>query len=251
MLIALLLTGYLLSGHFKYGKGFVLAALVIVLVACLMSFTRAVWLGFFIGSLSFVFFNWKSLLRHTQKILIVALPVLLLIAGLSFWIKIGSVPLFQMYGNRFQNLLEYRSGTGSARLEAWKYSLQFWQRNPILGNGTDSIKFLARGTSMPRFGEDYWIPNSMILALHDTGILGLVCFCVIQIVFLWNLLAARKRTTSPNQRAMLEGCFAAFIGIHVAYFFTNAFWLIFIWVFMAIGISACRLAGDVEKESSG
>jgi O-antigen ligase len=250
MLIALLLTSYLISGHFKYGKRFLLIALVIVLVACLMSFTRAVWLGFVIGSLCFVFFNWKGVLRRAQKILIVALPVLLVIVGLSIWIKLSSVPLLKMYGKRVENLLEYRTGTGSARLEAWKYSLQFWKRNPILGNGTDSIKSTAKGTSMPRFGEDYWIPNSMILALHDTGVLGLVCFCAIQIVFLWNVIAARNRTSSPNQRAMLEGCFAAFIGIHVAYLFTNAFWLIFIWLFMAIGISACRLVRDIEREDA-
>jgi hypothetical protein len=124
----------------------------------------------------------------------------------------------------------------------WKKSIEFWRRNPILGNGTDSIKALAVGTDMPMFGTEYWIPNSMILALHDTGIIGLFIFCTIQAVFLWKLWASARRTKDPYHQAILEGFFAAFIGVQIAYFFSNAFWLIFIWLFMAIGISCSRLA---------
>ncbi|MCI0413128.1 O-antigen ligase family protein [bacterium] len=254
MMIGLILLSFLFTENTGVGKGLILIALVLVLVASMMSFTRAAWLGFFLGSLSYLVFNRKKLFllisKHLAPILIGFLCVLLAGYFLSASITRGSMSLVDRYAERVQRILDYRSGTGSARVEAWRYSIHFWKQNPILGNGTDSIKVLASGSSMPVFGGDYWIPNSIILALHDTGVIGLLSFCAIQIVFLWNLRSAAKRASSPYHRALLEGFFAAFIGALFAYIFTNAFWLVFIWVFMAIGISCSILAPKVSLDSS-
>jgi O-antigen ligase len=156
-----------------------------------------------------------------------------------------------IYIQRFQKILDYRTThSSSSRVEVWQQSIRFWKRNPILGNGTDSIKSLAVGTTMPMFGTEYWIPNSMILALHDTGLIGLALFCAIQIAFLAKLWISLQRTNDPYYEAVLEGFFAAFIGAQVAYFFSNAFWLVFIWVFMAIGISCARIAINDSRRAA-
>jgi O-antigen ligase len=254
MMIALILMSFLFSGTFTPEKIWLLLALVVVLIASLMSFTRAAWLGFLMGSMSYVVFNRRKILLRVSKHLSVLLAAVLffLIAGysVSAFISRGSVSLLDRYSERVNRLLDYSSGTGSARVEAWKHSIHFWKRNPILGNGTDSIKVVAKGSRMPIFGGDYWIPSSLILVLHDTGIIGLLCFCAIQIAFLWNVRKASKRATNPYDQALLEGFFAAFVGVQFAYFFTNAFWLIFIWVFMAIGISCARLVPKVSADAS-
>jgi len=171
--------------------------------------------------------------------------------SLSVSIKKGDVSLLEIYVERFRKIMDYRSTqSASSRVKVWQESIRLWRRNPILGNGTDSIKSLAVGTNMPMFGTEYWIPNSMISSLHDTGILGLAMFGSIQLVFLMKLRNAIRRTRSSYYQAVLEGFFAAFVGAQVAYFFTNAFWLVFIWIFMAIGISFCRLAVLVPDSQS-
>lgn len=254
MMIALILMSFLFTGSFRPEKIWLLVALVVVLIASLMSFTRAAWLGFMMGSFSYVVFNRRKILMLVSKHLSVILTAILFlfIAGysVSSFISTGSVSLLDRYEERVNRLLDYSSGTGSARVEAWKHSIRFWKRNPILGNGTDSIKVVAKGSTMPVFGGDFWIPSSLILVLHDTGIIGLLCFCAIQIVFLWTVRRASKRATNPYDQAVLEGFFAAFVGVQFAYFFTNAFWLIFIWVFMAIGISCARLVPKVSADAS-
>jgi O-antigen ligase len=255
MIVGLLLLSFLFSPHFTGSKSIILIGFVIVLVATVMSFTRAAWIGFLLGSFVYLLFVRQSLIFRVLNYFPLIFVALLLIAGggyaVSNSLRQGATPLGGAYIDRFQKIIEYESGTGSARLQIWKESMHLWSRNPILGNGTDSIKVLAVGTEIPKFGEDYWIPNSALLALHDTGIVGLLFFSAIQIMFLWNLWRARQRTTSEYHLAVLEGFFAAFVGIQFTYLFTNAFWLIFIWVFMAIGISCAKLVAKNEVIKPG
>lgn len=239
MIIALILLSFLFNNRFRATTGLILLSLVIVLVSLLMSFTRAAWIGFALGAIAYVLFfrrQWLQRLYYHLPLIVVACIV---VAGIGYVIsaslQIGSSNLFSSYLDKFRNLFEYKSGTGSLRLRVWVESLNFWTLHPFIGNGTDSIKALAVGTSMPKFGGDYWIPNSMLLALHDTGLIGFAVFCAIQILFLWNLRRAIKSTTNSYDRAVLEGFFISFIAVQFTYLFTNAFWLIFIWVFMGIG----------------
>jgi O-antigen ligase len=247
MMISLILMSFLLSRHFQRNKGIILLALVITLVASIMSFTRSAWLGFIAGALAYVCFLRRELIARTVKYIPIILVALFLLGGtaysLSVSIKKGSVSLMDIYIQRFQKILDYRTThSSSSRVEVWQQSIRFWKRNPILGNGTDS--------TMPMFGTEYWIPNSMILALHDTGLIGLALFCAIQIAFLAKLWISLQRTNDPYYEAVLEGFFAAFIGAQVAYFFSNAFWLVFIWVFMAIGISCARIAINDSRRAA-
>jgi putative inorganic carbon (hco3(-)) transporter len=254
MMIALILISFLFSMHFRARRGIILIALVIVLVATIMSFTRAAWLGLLAGFLAYVLFIRRQLTFRVFKNFPLILSAILLLSGAGYMVSasvmVGRGSLLDAYIERFQNIVNYQTTTsGTARLLVWKESIRLWQRNPILGNGTDSIKALAAGNKIPKFGTEYWIPNSMILALHDTGIIGLAFFCSIQILFLMKLWVVMRRTESTYCRAVLEGLFSAFVGVQVAYFFTNAFWLVYIWLFMAIGISCCRIAmqsGDMQ-----
>jgi O-antigen ligase len=246
MMISLILVSFLLNPHFRKQSIWIVFCLIAVLIASVMSFTRAAWLGFAAGCGAFLIFDRKRILTAIKSYLplILGSLILLLVVGytLSVSIQRGSVSLMTLYQQRVERLLEYKSGSGSDRVRMWQGAYEYWKRNPWFGNGTDSIKVLARGSSLPVFGEDYWIPNSLLLALHDTGLVGFFCFCLIQLVFLWNVRSAMKRTSDPFFRSVLGGFFAAFVGVQIAYIFTNAFWLIFIWVFMAIGICCSKIA---------
>lgn len=255
MIIALILTSFLFSAHFQHYKAPILMMLVLVLVSSIMSFTRAAWLGYIAGSFCYIFFIRKQLFYRVLKHLPVLLVALLLLGALGYILSVtvhsGSATLLDLYLERFRNIVNSHSSySASARVLVWKKSIEFWQRNPILGNGTDSIKALAVGTTMPMFGTEYWIPNSMILALHDTGLVGLFLFLAIQFVFLWKLWVSMRRTSDPFLQVVMEGFFAAFIGVQIAYFFSNAFWLIFIWFFMAVGMACCRFAQNRAERNS-
>jgi O-antigen ligase len=253
MIISLILTSFFFSNHFKKWRALLLIALILVLLSSVMSFTRAAWLGFLAGGFCYLFFIRRSLFSRTLKHLPLVVIAIVLLGAFGYLMSVsihkGSVTLLDLYTQRFQNLLNSQNtSSASFRIQVWKKSIEFWHRNPVLGNGTDSIKVLAIGTDTPMFGSDYWIPSSLIMALHDTGIVGLACFCAIQIVFLRQLFVSIRRTKDPYMQATLEGFFAGFIGVQIAYFFTNAFWLIFIWVFMSIGIACCRFSLILPEE---
>ena len=246
MIVGLFLISFLFNKYFREKVVFLFLALLVVLVALIMSYTRSAWIGFGLGLMAYFFVLRREWARRIVSFVPWILVAVLLLAGIgiafSTLLPAGTSNLVHGYVDRFTRLFEYKTGTGSLRLQVWAESVRFWMLHPILGNGTDSIKALAQGTDMPKFGEDYWIPNSLLLALHDTGLIGLFLFLAIQVVFLWNLRRTIQRTDNPFYRAVLEGFFISFIAVQFTYLFTNAFWLIFIWVFMGIGAMCAKYA---------
>jgi hypothetical protein len=246
MMIALMLISFLFCRPLVEYRALILISLFTVLVALVVSYTRAAWIAFMIGLTTYVFLFQRHLIlryiRHVPLILIGCMLIAVLAYGFAMSRQSGSANLMDVYANRLTKIIDYKSETSSMRLRVWVGSILFWSKNPFFGNGTDSIKVLATGTSLPEFGEGYWIPNSMLLALHDTGLVGLTVFLAIQLVFLRHVWRAIRRTSYPFYRSVLEGFFVAFIGAHFTYLFTNGFWLIFIWVFMGIGMCCVRFA---------
>lgn len=246
MMMALILISFLFSKEFASRRGLICVALAVVMIALMMSFTRAAWVSFVFGFLVYLLVFQKEKIRRQIRRLPVFLLGCLLVLSLAYGYSVtrrtNPQNLFDVYLARLVKVTDYKSRTASNRLRVWAGAVQYWKLNPILGNGTDTIKVLARGTLMPKFGEDHWIPNSMLLALHDTGLIGLVVFLSIQIAFLSTVRRALRQNIRPFYRAILRGFFVAFLAIQFAYLITNGFWLLFIWVFMGIGMSCARLA---------
>jgi hypothetical protein len=248
MMLALVLISLLFNQRLAERRALILISLPIVLAGLVVSFTRAAWIAFVIGLVTYMLVFQRHLFRRYVRQFPLILLLCMLIAILSYGYvmsrRMGSENFVDVYANRLTKVFDYKSQTSSLRLRVWVGSARLWLKNPVFGNGTDSIKVLAAGTTLPKFGEDHWIPNSMLLALHDTGLVGLLVFSAIQIAFLINMRAGIRKTTDPFYRSLMEGFFVAFIGVQFTYLFTNGFWLIFIWVFMGIGICCVRFAAD-------
>jgi hypothetical protein len=246
MMVALVLISFLFCRPLAEHRALILISLVSVFVALIVSYTRAAWIAFLIGFLTYIFLFQRQLIlrhiRHFPIVLVLCMFIAILVYGFTMSRRTGSSNLVDVYAHRLTKIVDYRSETSSLRLRVWVGSVLFWLKNPVFGNGTDSIKVLAAGTTLPEFGDSHWIPNSMLLALHDTGLVGLTVFLAIQIAFLRYLRRAIRETTYPFYRSLLEGFFAAFVGVQFTYLFTNGFWLIFIWVFMGIGMACVRFA---------
>jgi hypothetical protein len=246
MMIGLILMSILFCRSLAEHRVLIVISLFTVLVALILSYTRAAWIAFVLGLVAYVLLFQRQLIlryiRHLPLVLVLCMFIAVMAYGFAMSRRIGSSNLLGVYVHRLTKIVDYRSETSSLRLRVWVGSIRFWLRNPVFGNGTDSIKVLAADTTLPKLGEGHWIPNSILLALHDTGVVGLILFLGIQISFLSHLRRAIRETTFPFYRSIMEGFFAAFIGVQLTYLFTNGFWLIFIWVFMGIGMCCVRFA---------
>jgi O-antigen ligase len=246
MMMGLVLQSMILSPAFRHRRGWLILILSALVTGAILSFTRAAWLSWVVGTLFYLFTlrkgRVKSLIVSSKWVLLALVLTLVFVLILSTQIKVHDVYLIDLYKDRASRIFEHKSGTGLQRVVEWSEALRLWRESPWFGNGTDSVKILGVGTKIALSPGGYWISNSLILALHDTGIVGFVAFSAIQIYLFTRMWSAAKATHSVRDRAVLQGFLTAFLGVQIACVFTNAFWLIFVWAFMGIGHAAARLA---------
>ncbi|MBI3733181.1 MAG: hypothetical protein HY259_06945 [Chloroflexi bacterium] len=129
------------------------------------------------------------------------------------------------------------------RLDNYRLAIQDWQANPWIGNGANAFGQKYESTShLPA-----WLSNIEVMALHDTGIIG------VAILFVWlawlvrDWLRAVHSAPSSFTRTALIGLGVGGIALLVAYQLTTAFWLGFTWVYLAL-LRAGSLIVQREKE---
>src|SRR5262249_3022200 len=146
---------------FKKRREAIVVAFVLVLIASMMSFTRAAWLGLLIGSAIYLLLFRRNIFTIVLRNIHYFILFFVISGAASYFLfttfKIGNLTLYEIYGERVNNILQYESGTGSSRLLVWQEATRLWLRHPMLGNGTDSVKVLGSLTTMPKFGPTYWI----------------------------------------------------------------------------------------------
>lgn len=224
---ALIVLALLLSKvHFKYNK-LLFVCFILLVCGLLLSWTRAAWIGFIIGLLFLLIIfrkelNIKSIFFTILTLCGVILPLFILISYIFNQSSEQGVFLYKIL-----NLFETESGTGKFRFEEFYVALEHWKTHPILGTGYFSIKI---------FGETVWISNSIILVLHDTGILGLLLF---NIIVLSIILPSIKYSFSVKpeinkNKAYLLALTVGMIQLLFAYNFTPAHTLTFFWVYLGL-----------------
>jgi O-antigen ligase len=224
---------FLLLGDYMRGQASRMRALSlsVVLIGIAVSMTRTVWLALILGVVVFL----TATTTHRQKrghLILVLLPIMAL-GGLL----LGATTSF---GSRLLQLVDLQTSSASGRVALYQAALQEWRQHPLLGLGTGSFNVGASpGLPHP------WLPNIFLLAVHDTGVLGLAVLLWLLICFYRPVLAAMR--SRDDMAFVVAGSIAGFTSLLLAFQTTTGFWFMYPWIVAGIGSRAAVIAtGDTE-----
>lgn len=217
-----------------------LYGLLVSLLALLISFTRAAWLGAMVAlGLQMVQARGGIRLGRRLWVLLAALGVAI---GAVFALGAGRTFIL-----RALSLNEVSSGSFAYRLIRFGMAYQGFFDSPWLGNGTNSFgqRFLDPSQN---FAPDY-LPSLFLQALYDSGLIGFGILMALFGVFLVGLWR-RRLAADPSTRAMATGLGATLVAMLIAYQTTSAFWFGYTWVLLGL-IGAFLLATPTDALAQG
>ncbi|MEP6729984.1 MAG: O-antigen ligase family protein [bacterium] len=212
-------------------------------VGLVLSFTRTAWLGSMIALVCAALFSRRSLGVRATRILAAPLIGVVIVVVLLFLPGIGGTFLRFKLGN----LVNIESPTAVLRLMTYALALEQTLRHPIIGLGTFSFApLLAEGNDFARFEgwRGLWIGNYLLLALHDTGVIGLALW----LGMIWTIISRGVRAMrdaseeQPVLAARTLGLIAAIVCLLVAYLATTGFSLGYPWMLIGLLGAHVRLA---------
>jgi hypothetical protein len=145
------------------------------------------------------------------------------------------------------NLVNPGSQTAIVRLFQYSLALQQTAQHPILGYGTFSFAALAaEGSDFQQYENwrNLWIGNYLLLALHDTGVIGLG----LTVGVLFTILKNASRVLAATGAAVREyasvivGLVGAAVTLMVAFLTTSGFSLGYSWLIMGLLGAYCHQA---------
>jgi O-antigen ligase len=206
-------------------------------VALVLSFTRAAWLAALVGVVCLGARGVRTFgeLVRLRRIAVplgagVALAVvLLMLPG-----DAGSLFRFKLF-----NLVNLGSQTAALRLFTYAMALQQWIDHPLIGWGTFTFAPLAaQGSDFQQFDNwrNLWIGNYLLLALHDTGVVGLVLWLGLLTSILRRAVRAIRalRLTDLFAASTVRALTAAVVVLLVAFLSTSGFSLGFSWLLIGL-----------------
>jgi len=188
---------------------FTLCGIFLMLASILISYSRSLWLGVFLGMLIFVF-AWFKQTVYRQRSLIYALLLLVIFGFLFFFTGIGDTIL-----NRVTSIAHPSTEVASThRIELGKALLTQISHHPLFGTGFGTL------VSFPTV-----LPNGEIIkasfyiyewAYLDVAVkIGLIGLCSFLIVFTYTSVLLIKKYIQTNDQ-ILFGFFSGFFACLVA-----------------------------------
>jgi len=203
-------SAYLLISKYKdkllsFGAIVLWLLMVVFLVVFFAAATRGAFVGLIAAVLAFISYLAFSSKRW-RKWLISGAAILILLVVLSIQFK--NVPLIKS-SPVFSRILDisFTTKTFEDRMTIWKMAFDGWKERPILGWGPENfIQVFDRDFNIKYFkpaeGFGAWFDRAHSIYLDylvETGILGLLSYLGIFIVFYWQLLWSSRINTDKEQ----------------------------------------------------
>lgn len=232
MAAALIQVTLLLDSQFEKWRVWLGVGTVITLIAVALSLTRVAWIGLVFGLFLVLLFSprqkWALAIGGGAVVLVVlALLVNSAMAGGS-----GALAEFSV-----ARVLTSRSIF--FRLDAYTRAWNDFLTSPLLGNG---LNVFAQKYTSPAGTRD-WISNFFLMALNDTGVVGLVLLAAWLGWLAYTTWHALKRAQGMR-RTMLLGLSIAYLALFVTYQATTVFWLGFNWVYLGLIVAGQQSANE-------
>ena len=220
-------------------------------VGLLLSFTRAAWLGAAVGVALYLAGGGRAL-GYRMKLPRLALPIAVGVTVIAL-IVFGAGSAGTLLRFKVLNLVNFETGTAALRLATYAIALQQVLAHPILGWGTFTFApLVAGGADFQRFEgwRNLWIGDYLLLALHDTGVLGLIAW----LGLLWTSLAGgvraarASRDTDPFIAGRSIALTVAVATLLIPYLATSGFSLGFTWVLIGLlGVYRRLATGEATR----
>ena len=247
--------GYFLQADQQKGKRLLLACILILFSALMVTFTRSSLVGFAcsLGLLA-VLLKGTVLLPGKKQLRIIVVCILCIIVLVELQAVIRNKG---MAGNssptitkKVQSLFK---GELQARLYLWGKAITVIKERPLLGYGLDN-----QGIALDRFSLEYArkfrhagildrAHNNYLDIAIAQGIMGLAAYLWVILTFLIWLYKTTKTEQNAKQKTMYCGLLAAFCGYFINDFFTFSTVSVSptFWSLMGLTISMNRLEGHV------
>ena len=210
-----------------------------------LSFTRAAWLGALVGLALFVVLARRMLGMTIRLRGVFASIGVAVVAAAVLWVLPGSAG--DLFRFKVDNLLNIASPTAFLRLVSYGIALQQTAAHPVVGYGTFSFAALTlQGADFQQFDNwhNLWIGNYLLLALHDTGVVGLVLWIgLIAGIVVRGVRAVRRlRSVDPAMTARTLALTIAIASLLVPFLATTGFTLGYTWLLIGLLGAYCRAA---------
>ncbi|MES2178522.1 MAG: O-antigen ligase family protein [Gemmatimonadota bacterium] len=217
-------------------------------LALVVSFTRSAWLAVVVAALIVLVPSARRLGFRAHRLiapaiaLVVCLIVLLLLPG-----DAGAFFRFKA-----MNLVNIASPTAATRVVIFALALQQSAAHPIIGWGTFTFAaIVAEGADFARYEgwRNLWVGNYLLLALHDTGVIGLGLWIgMLSSIVAPGFRAVRRLSeTNPVLARRALALLASIASLLVAYLSTSAFTLAFFWLIAGVLAAHGRLANRLAS----
>ena len=214
-------------------------------VGLVLSFTRAAWLGAVLGLICCLAASGRAWMRIGRRRAI-GTP-LAIVNGLVVVLLLAPGTAASLFRFKLLNLINLQSQTAVLRLLTYSMALDQTATHPVVGWGTFTFApLVAQGTDFQQFENwrNLWIGNFALLALHDTGAIGLVLWCGM----LWSVLArgiraaAALRPIDPQLSLHTVALVGAVISLLIPFLATTGFSLGYPWLLIGLLGAQARLA---------
>ncbi|MEP7002116.1 MAG: O-antigen ligase family protein [bacterium] len=213
-------------------------------VSLVITFTRAAWLGAIVGFaclLALGDVNLRARFRSGRVALVVVSVVVVVGALLLLPGNVGTLFRFKV-----MNLINPASQTAIVRLFTYVLAFEHIVQHPAIGSGTFSFAALAaQGADFRQFENwrHLWIGNHLLLALHDTGVLGLgVWIALLATIIARPLRLLRTMASRSGEYAgRVLGLVAAIASLLIAFLSTTGFSLGYSWLIVGMLAAYCRV----------
>lgn len=244
-----------LTAKVKVKKGTFVFGLILVLMALILSFTRAAWLAFAVGLFMLLFIQKpvRNFFNPRAAFVVVVLAAGVLFAVIPFANNLTSGNI----SKRIEEGLTYSNGSGATRAKVQDLAVQDWRGSELFGNGTmslDTTSFYNGASLELKETAKGWVYSSLLQALHDTGIIGLFLYLWIEVGILAVVVRGYRKARDSFYRAALAGFTISSIAIFIASQASSFMWLGFFWIFSGLAVSVALEASrrpEGKTETSG
>jgi O-antigen ligase len=214
-----------------------MAGLGVLLLALLLSLSRAAWIMFLAGATLVVIFEYRNAWVQANRFILAMVALPLLIFGLLSITPY--LPASLPFVNRLQSFLNLGfDATFSARLSDWSMALEDWAQRPLTGWGPGSF-FAIHGVLR---AHPAWISNLSVRLLQETGVIGLVAFGGFLATLLLPAIKTLRRGLDLMDRGILLGLIISYgVLLGLAYQSTDGIWLAASWVHAGLIAAGTRV----------
>jgi len=207
-------------------------------LAMVLSFTRAAWVGAIVGLAGVGLLRSGSMMQRIREPRIVRPLIAAVVVAVALFFLPG--PAGTLFRFKLANLVNFQTQTGVVRAITYALALDQTAAHPWIGWGTFTFAPLtAEGADFQRFENwrNLWIGNYVLLAVHDTGVVGLGLW-----IGLLGSIVMRGVRAARILGASAFGVTAAFLTLLIPFLATSGFSLGYPWLLAGILGACARVA---------